>query len=104
MTHSATKRFSVAPRFCSSEESRIKPVLAGAVASTSIIILVWRGAAVRLNCFARKLENTCCLVPLLLSIAALVSCKPSLAVAIAVTRCFSCSAVRLRVAPLYSFS
>ena len=60
----------------------------------------------RLNCFARKLENTCCLVPLLLSIAALVSCKPSLAVAIAVTRCFSssCSAVRLRVAPLYSFS
>ena len=51
----------------------------------------------RLNCFARKLENTCCLVPLLLSIAALVSCKPSLAVAIAVTRCFSCSAVRLRV-------
>ena len=25
----------------------------------------------RLNCFARKLENTCCLVPLLLSIAAL---------------------------------
>ena len=58
----------------------------------------------RLNCFARKLENTCCLVPLLLSIAALVSCEPSLAVAIAVTRCFSCSAVRLRVAPLYSFS
>ena len=40
----------------------------------------------RLNCFARKLENTCFLVPLLLSIAALVSCRPSLAVAIAVTK------------------
>ena len=83
-----------------SEESKIKPVLAGAVASTSIF---WSGEE-QLNCFARKLENTCCLVPLLLSIAALVSCKPSLAVAIAVTHCFSCSAVRLRVAPLYSFS
>ena len=33
LTHSAIKRFSVAPRFCSSEESIIKPVLAGAVAS-----------------------------------------------------------------------
>ena len=40
LPHSAIKRFSVAPRFCSSEESRIKPVLAGAVASTSIF---WSG-------------------------------------------------------------
>ena len=40
LTHSAIKRFSVAPRFCSSEESKIKPVLAGAVASTSIF---WSG-------------------------------------------------------------
>ena len=38
LPHSAIKRFSVAPRFCSSEESI--PVLAGAVASTSIF---WSG-------------------------------------------------------------
>ena len=37
LPHSAIKRFSVAPRFCSSEESRIKPVLAGAVASTVLV-------------------------------------------------------------------
>ena len=45
LTHSAIKRFSVAPRFCPSEESKIKPVLAGAVGMGS----TWPEIAIHLE-------------------------------------------------------